>query len=368
MLILIRMAAIGACSVLLVGATYFVSPKSAPQPTDSTTQEPCNSFEETPDLSAMAIVAQMKAAEVSLAPSCNESSLKAIENSLNMAFREAPRGQQTTLLSYSLIALSMANDQGKFETLIQDTIAKIKDAQWDGGRDCLRSNLRFGGIGYCRQSPPDLHHTALAVSALRQAGVSPRDPCVQRALVFASRCQHKEADDAGGFSIAPIEISPFSNQALSENLRPCGSLTCAGINLLVHGGVANDDSRIRSAMRWIGSNYTLSSNPGMGVNSQARLFDYYWSLTTAMSLLDTDEIVDNQGVKHDWRCELLSAMLVRQQPDGSWENPEESVNPHESIPLVTTSYALMTLSELMKAPSSEVVQGPQRIEARSNRR
>ena len=54
----------------------------------------------------------------------------------------------------------------------------------------------------------------------------------------------------------------------------------------------------------------------------AGLYYYYHTFAKALDAMGQDTVEDEQGVKHDWRRDLLAELVKRQQPDGSWVNDE----------------------------------------------
>jgi hypothetical protein len=51
-------------------------------------------------------------------------------------------------------------------------------------------------------------------------------------------------------------------------------------------------------------------------------------------------------VLHDGRTELERKLARHQQADGSWNNPDESIEPTQRSPTSITSLALLTLREI----------------------
>jgi squalene-hopene/tetraprenyl-beta-curcumene cyclase len=116
-------------------------------------------------------------------------------------------------------------------------------------------------------------------------------------------------------------------------------MTYAGLKSMIYAGVGPDDPRVKAAMGWIRKHYTVDSNPGMG---DAGLYYYYHTFAKALDATGQDMVEDEQGVKHDWRRDLLAELVKRQQPDGSWVN----TNPRwlETNPSLVTGYALLALT------------------------
>jgi squalene-hopene/tetraprenyl-beta-curcumene cyclase len=213
----------------------------------------------------------------------------------------------------------------------------------------------YGGAGYAGdKSRPDLSNTAFFLEALKEAGVDKNDPAFKKALVFVSRCQNfksefNTAEWAGKYndgSFIYTGANGGENRRTDDtkgDLAGYGSMTYAGIKSMIYCGVSKDDPRMKKALEWIAKNYTLDANPGMpAANSQRGLYYYYHTFAKCMDALGEDTFTDAQGVKHDWRADLLAALAKRQRPDGSWVN--ENDRWMEGDPNLVTGYALMALS------------------------
>ena len=55
-----------------------------------------------------------------------------------------------------------------------------------------------------------------------------------------------------------------------------------------------------------------------------------------------DEFVDRDGVKHDWRAELLETLALAQNVDGSWVN--DDIMWYETDANLVTGYVLTVLT------------------------
>jgi squalene-hopene/tetraprenyl-beta-curcumene cyclase len=107
--------------------------------------------------------------------------------------------------------------------------------------------------------------------------------------------------------------------------------------------VKPSDPRVKAAVTWLQKHYDLKENPGMG---QAGLFYYYNTFAKALSATGLDEFVDEKGVKHDWRKELIAELASRQREDGAWVNGEKRWM--EGDANIVTAYALLALSYCKK--------------------
>ena len=58
--------------------------------------------------------------------------------------------------------------------------------------------------------------------------------------------------------------------------------------------------------------------------------------------------VDDKGVEHNWRAELVAALAKRQEPNGGWANRDDRFM--EGDPNIVTSYALLALASAKTKP------------------
>src|SRR6266545_4657970 len=264
--------------------------------------------------------------------------------------------------SINIMALAAANKDDKYKAVIKNATKYLKDYQWDEARGKKDDSDYYGGAGYAdtKGSRPDLSNTAFFLEALKDAGVPQNDPAFKKAAVFVSRCQNFKSEhntapwaaknNDGSFIYTGAnggENRRTDGEGRLTDMGGYGSMTYAGIKSLIYCGVSKDDDRLKKAIEWIGKNYTLDANPGMPeANSQRGLFYYYHTFAKCMDALGSDTFTDAKGVKHDWRAELLAALVKRQKADGSWTNA--TPNWMESDPMLDTGYALMALSYCKK--------------------
>src|SRR5262249_46082647 len=203
-------------------------------------------------------------------------------------------------------------------------------------------------------SRPDLSNTQMFLDALKAAGVPPDDPAFKKAQIFVSRCQnlkseHNEQPWAGRigdgsfiYSAAAGGQTKVKDETKPDDPLPgYGSMTYAGIKSLIYCGVDKKDPRVQKAYEWIQKNYTVDKNPGMpDERAEWGLFYYYHTMAKCLDALGIDEVVDSDGVKHDWRADVTAALAKRQRPDGSWINQNHWM---EADPNLVTGYALMAL-------------------------
>ena len=275
-----------------------------------------------------------------------------------------------------VMALATAEDPA-FADRLQEGVAWLKRQQWDQTEGVSAAHDWFGGAGYGRGGRPDLSNTQLLLDALQEAGVSPDDPAIQRALVFVTRTQNLPATNPaawaqagsgdGGFIYSPANGGEsFASEAVGEgrhgermpegvarSLRSYGSMTYAGFKSLLYAGLTRDDPRVRAAFDWIRRHWTFDENPGL---DQQGLYYYYHSMARAL-LASQQQVVETiDGVERPWRDELVAALLARQRPDGTWMNPADRWEEGQ-IDLVTI-YSILALQEALKPVPVQIAEDP----------
>lgn len=254
--------------------------------------------------------------------------------------------------SVNILALQAAGRDDRYRKVVDDAAAFLKKLQFDEGDGKTPQDAFYGGAGYDSKSRPDLSNTQYFLDALKSAGVSQTDPAVQRALIFVSRCQNfkSEFNDqpwAGKINDGSFIYTPAGGGETKTDeqgvLTGYGSMTYAGVKSMIYCGVNKDDPRMKKAVDWLRSHYTVDANPGMPEPLKYRgLYYYYHTMAKCLNALGDDEFVDAKGVKHDWRADIAGALMKRQRPDGSWLN--ETDRWMEGDPNLVTGYALLTLS------------------------
>jgi squalene-hopene/tetraprenyl-beta-curcumene cyclase len=250
----------------------------------------------------------------------------------------------------ALLAFHAANKDGRYDKLLTDAGAFLKELQWDEGEMAEKNDPRFGGAGYGRSQRPDLSNTSFLLDAFKALELPEDDPAMKNALIFVSRCQNLESEhnvtefaskvNDGGFYYTPAGGgASMAGTNPDGGLRSYGSMTYAGFKSMIYAGLKPDDPRVKAAFEWIQRHYTLAENPGMG---QSGLYYYFHTFAKAFDALKTDEVVDARGEKHNWRRELGRELLRLQQPNGSWVNPDRRWL--EGDPNLSTAYALLSLA------------------------
>ncbi|MCP4798305.1 MAG: hypothetical protein GY885_19290, partial [Phycisphaeraceae bacterium] len=205
-------------------------------------------------------------------------------------------------IAMGLAANGSTTDPGDAGTL-GDAVLFLQNNQWDETEGVSARQDWFGGAGYGNRGRPDLSNTQMMLDALYDAGVSPDEPVVQKALVFLSRTQNLKAtnpaawaqagSDDGGFVYTPAnDGESFGSAAAGEgrygetmpagvarSLRSYGSMTYAGFKSLLFAGLGPEDPRVAAALGWIRDHWTLAENPGVG---QQGVFYYLHAMARAL--------------------------------------------------------------------------------------
>lgn len=243
-------------------------------------------------------------------------------------------------------------------------IAWLRASQWDDGEGLGATTDWYGGAGYGNGKRPDLSNTQMMVEAMHDAGVSPDDPAMQRALAFVARTQNRKASNPagwaqngsgdGGFVYSPANGGEsfasedagegrYGEKLATKSLRSYGSMTYAGYKSLLYAGLSSEDPRVKDALAWIAANFTFAENPGLG---QQGYFYYTHAMSRAMHASRLDSITDAKGAARDWRAELVDALVARQSESGSWKNGTPRWE--EASEELATIYSVLALQEAIK--------------------
>jgi squalene-hopene/tetraprenyl-beta-curcumene cyclase len=145
----------------------------------------------------------------------------------------------------------------------------------------------------------------------------------------------------GGFYYTPAAGGESQAGKLPHGgLRSYASMTYAGLKSMIFAGVAKDDPRVQAAVKFLQSNYSLTTNPGMGSSG---LYYYYHTMAKALDAFGEEVFVADDG-EHRWRSEIFHQLKQAQKPDGSWVNPDARWL--EGDPNLVTGYVLMTMAYL----------------------
>ena len=266
----------------------------------------------------------------------------------------------------SLMAFSVIEND-RYQSIIRKARASIANSQIDLGEKGKLDNPHDGGVGYnSKYDHSDMNNTLMAVEAMRMSEMALRgsEKSANRPVVdldwkalehFLASCQNlpersnnpnlsKNVQDRGGFIYHPGESK--AGEVVDEKskrvaLRSYGSISYAGMMSFAYARIGKDDERVKAVMAWLGDNYTLEENPGMG---QEGLYYYFHLMAKSLSAQGVDKLKVADGRLVNWKRDLAKRLVSLQNPDGSWKNSNKRWM--EGDPILTTSYVLVALSLL----------------------
>ncbi len=298
---------------------------------------------------------------------------------------EADQGYSNYKTSIVLMALHSLNEPEKYSGIIKGAQDYIRSQQFAENRKVEEEEWKYGGIGYgSKIGRPDLSNTQWAIEALRETGISEKDPLFKKVTVYISRCQNKtDSNDYdrrqtdivsindGGARYGPteskIEVDAPDGKRM---LLSYGSMTYAFLKSMIYAGVSRDDPRVQAAFQWILNNYSLDKNPGFStkINKNADkqgLYYYYHTMSKALLVMEKHTFRTPDGELHNWALELSQKIISLQDKDGSWVN-EYAERWHEGNPSLVTAYGILVLNncrEELLAQEEFLRETPKRIEA-----
>ncbi len=236
----------------------------------------------------------------------------------------------------------------KYEAIIAGGRKFLSTHQADEEEGYKPDHPFYGGIGYGGGERPDLSNVYISLEGLKAASTDPKDPVWQKALTFISRTQNRsESNDQkwaandGGFAYRPGSNPPeYENGTASY-----GGMTAAGLLSLLFAGADKNDARVQAAYKWMTTNFTLEFNPG--TTKKHGLFYFYNAFAKVMSAYGEDSFTDGQGVKRNWRNELVTKLLALQAADGSWVNRDSNAW-WEDRPQLVTAWSVIALEHALK--------------------
>lgn len=272
------------------------------------------------------------------------------------------KGLATYNTASAIMAL-LARGQEADEKAILKARGFLINMQTDWGNRGETDTKYDGGVGYGGTYPhSDLSNTYLALEALYHSRHLAKDNTLAKqpelnweaALTFVSRCQNlpetndqdwasDDPEEKGGFVYFPGD-SKAGEKELADGrvaLRSYGSMSYAGLLSLVYADLDKDDPRVKAVLEWLGRNFTLEENPGLG---EQGLYYYYHAMTKSLVAAQLDKLPLADGSSADWRRQLATKLLSNQRPDGSWIN--ENSRWWENDDVLVTSYVVMTLEQI----------------------
>lgn len=253
----------------------------------------------------------------------------------------------------NVMAFAAANKDGKYQAIVDAGAKFLIGLQWDEEEGVTTKDTFYGGFGYDSKNRPDMSNSGFALEALHAAGVKTDNPAFKKATMFLSRSQnlkgeHQDQPWAGVYNDGSFIYNPTETKAneKANDASPgpgYASITYAGIKSMIYAGVDKNDRRVQEALNWVKKNYSVEANVGMPKDrAKSGLYYGYNTMTKAFVVLGLDELVDDKGVKHDWRKDLITQLAKTQKPNGSWAN--EADRWMEGDANLVTAFSLMALS------------------------
>ena len=243
----------------------------------------------------------------------------------------------------AITALQATNNPAYAE-IIANAQRYIHKLQLDSEEGYEPDHKYYGGIGYGGDERPDLSNIYHSIEAMKITGFDANDPMWENALTFISRSQNNSetndqewASNDGGFAYMP-GYSPHGGTV------SYGSMTAAGLLSLLYAGADKNDPRVKAAYDWIRANYTVETNPGAKKNQG--LFYYYNAFAKTMRAYGEKDLVDAQGVSHNWREDLTRQLKGMQSKDGSWVN-NDSPRWWEGDKNLCTAWSVIALNQVI---------------------
>lgn len=275
----------------------------------------------------------------------------------------------TSICLTALVLRARPEDEEIIRKARKFTVGQQNDYDDKGKAD----NPADGGFGYGNPKPNapahgDLSNTHFALESLYLSKkllddtgkpVDKKDDLNWAAAIqFISRCQNlpstndqkwagEDKSTLGAFAYTPGDGKAAKDRKPGERepMRCYGSISYAGMLSFIYAGLTPDDPRVQAALQWLGENYTLDENPGMGSEG---LFYYYHTMAKAMAASGLDTLKTKAGQTVDWRETLGRKLLAIQNNDGSWTNKESS-RWMEGNPVLVTAYTVLALEQVARA-------------------
>jgi len=281
-------------------------------------------------------------------------------------YTKARANYNTAICLMALVLRARPQDEEVIRRARNFVAHQQNDADTPGKTD----NPFDGGIGYGgtqQGAHADLSNTSFALEALYYSKKLFEDtgkPVEKKddlnwdaAIQFVSRCQNLKAtndqpwagedkENIGGFGYTPVPEAPRGGKKEGGPvpMRYYGSISYAGMLSFIYAGLTPNDPRMVAALEWLGSNYTVEENPGMGAEG---LYYYYHTMAKALATAGITEL-KTKSCAADWTADLSRKLISLQNSDGSWANTS-SGRWMESNPVLVTAYTVLALEQVHRA-------------------
>jgi hypothetical protein len=267
--------------------------------------------------------------------------------------------------AYALRVLVKYGNAAADKPLIDRMKNYLASQQFNEKRGVQPENVAYGGWGFGETNlskgevgHTDLSNTRRVLQALRAAGHTHAET-YQQAVQFLQICQKHPEDTRkqpiqpendsvrnhydGGFYYSPI-VTPANKGLLKDGFfRSYATAACDGILALLAVGTKPTDEKLQAAKRWLETHPELNSPEGIPLDHPEG-----WNQVMILyHLAVRAEAYQALQIKGNWKAQMLNLLLTKQQPDGSFSNPEGARN-KENDPLLGSTLALTALWICMK--------------------
>jgi len=224
--------------------------------------------------------------------------------------------------------------------------ALLKARSYIAASQLTGDDTMAGGFGYdklSRRRYADLSNTSYAMDAMARTsaleefrtGGKKADLDWDRALAFVEELMKKSGPEAGGaaYNASTPQSGTSTNAQGRVHLRAYGSMTYAAVLSMCSARLDKGDPRVRQALSYLTTYWTVDENPGMG--SQG-LYYFYDIMARALAAAKVEKVGG-----HDWKRELSAKVMSLQREDGSWFNDNNRF--WEADPVLCTSFAMLVL-------------------------
>ena len=311
-------------------------------------QRPDGRFDNHPGITAMAAAALLRQ------PGAREKELATVGKTLDYlkSLAKPDGGIYEKMIPHYITAVAVQAFTAGGRASDKETIEKARrylaDHLLDEGEGIAKSDKFYGGMGYGGTSDggiADIISLEYGLRAMKEAELPANDPAWEKAIQFLQRTQNnKETNDQpfaandGGFMYYP------GYSQIDGTTRSYGAGTYAGLLSYSWANLQKNDRRVQAAFKWIGENYTLDENPGIGAKA---LYYYYMVFAKALQVMGEPIVTDAKGGKHNWREELAAKLLSLQLADGSWVNDKNPAEMQGNKTLVT-SFSMMAIEAILQ--------------------
>jgi squalene-hopene/tetraprenyl-beta-curcumene cyclase len=355
---------LGLCAAILTSSSALNAQQSAPlsaatrqKLTESlakgaaflhTQQRADGKFDNHPGITAMAAAALLRQ------PGARQKELATVGKTLDYlkSLAKPDGGIYEKMIPHYITAVAVQAFTAGGRASDKETIEKARrylaDHLLDEGEGIAKSDKFYGGMGYGGTSDggiADIISLEYGLRAMKEAELPANDPAWEKAIQFLQRTQNNKetsdqpfAADDGGFMYYP------GYSQIDGTTRSYGAGTYAGLLSYSWANLQKNDRRVQAAFKWIGENYTLDENPGIGAKA---LYYYYMVFAKALQVMGEPVITDAKGGKHNWREELAAKLLSLQLADGSWVNDKNPAEMQGNKTLVT-SFSMMAIEAILQ--------------------